>query len=294
MLRTPIARALLVLPLFALVSSVGAPAQDGVTRYVRYIRGDEAPRYGILEGETVHELEGDPFRAPRRTGRAVPVGDVRLLAPTEPSKVVAVGLNYRSHLGGRPAADYPGLFAKYPTSIVGPDHPIVMPPDASDLHYEGEMVIVIGREAKNVPVEEAADHVFGVTAGNDVSERDWQDADLQWLRAKASDTFGPVGPAVATGLDHGDLLLETRVNGEVRQSERTRDLIFDVETIVSYVSRYITLLPGDLIFTGTPGTTRALSPGDVVEVELEGVGVLRNPVVREGAKRAGVRGGSRR
>jgi 2-keto-4-pentenoate hydratase/2-oxohepta-3-ene-1,7-dioic acid hydratase in catechol pathway len=144
------------------------------------------------------------------------------------------------------------------------------------------MVVVIGREAKNVPVEEAGRYVFGVTAGNDVSERDWQSADLQWFRAKGSDTFGPLGPVLVAGLDHNDLLLQTRVNGELRQSARTSDLIFDVEEIVSYVSHYVTLYPGDIIFTGTPGTTQAMEPGDVVEVELEGVGVLRNTVAQGG------------
>ena len=123
---------------------------------------------------------------------------------------------------------------------------------------------------------------FGVTAGNDVSERAWQDSDLQWLRAKASDTFAPIGPAIVAGLDYDDLLVQTRVNGEVRQSERSSDLIFDIDTIVSYVSQYITLLPGDVIFTGTPGTTQAMQPGDVVEIEIEGVGVLRNTVVADG------------
>lgn len=131
-------------------------------------------------------------------------------------------------------------------------------------------------------MEEAGDYVFGVTAGNDISERDWQRDDLQWFRAKGSDTFGPVGPVLVRGLDHNDLLLETRVNGEIRQSERTRDLLFDVEEIVSYVSRYVTLFPGDIIFTGTPGSTQAMEPGDVVEVELEGVGILRNRVVGGG------------
>jgi 2-keto-4-pentenoate hydratase/2-oxohepta-3-ene-1,7-dioic acid hydratase in catechol pathway len=144
------------------------------------------------------------------------------------------------------------------------------------------MVIVMGRRAKDVGVEEAADFIFGVTAGNDISERDWQGDDLQWFRAKASDTFGPVGPMIVTGLDYDDLLLQTRVNGEVRQSERTRDLLFGVAEIVSYVSRYVTLLPGDIIFTGTPGSTRAMEPGDMVEVELEGVGILRNTVVEGG------------
>jgi 2-keto-4-pentenoate hydratase/2-oxohepta-3-ene-1,7-dioic acid hydratase in catechol pathway len=174
---------------------------------------------------------------------------------------------------------YPGLFAKYPTSIIGPGENIVRPPDSQNLHYEGEMVIVIGRTAKNVHWEEASRYIFGVTVGNDVSERDWQQADLQWFRAKASDTFGPVGPVIARGLDYNNLHLETRVNGEVRQSESTEDLLFNVEAIVSYVSRYVTLMPGDIIFTGTPGTTEAMEPGDIVEVELEGVGILSNRVV---------------
>lgn len=265
--------------LVAQVRAGTAEAQEDVTRYVRFAyEGREA--YGVLEGDAVHELAGTPFDGSPRTGVSVPVARVRLLAPCEPSKVIAVGLNYRSHLGDREPAAYPGLFAKYPTSIVGSGDSIVMPPDASNLHYEGEMVIVIGREARRVSPAEALEYVFGVTAGNDVSERDWQRDDLQWLRSKASDTFGPVGPVIARGLDYDDLLLETRVNGEVRQRERTRDLIFDVAAIVSYVSRYVTLLPGDLIFTGTPGTTRAMAPGDTVEVELQGVGVLRNVVVR--------------
>ena len=255
-----------------------ACAQTELTKYVRY-SVDGQVSYGVLEGEAIRELEGDLFDAPRETGRTVRLSEVRLLPPCLPSKVIAVGLNYQSHLGEREAAEYPGLFAKYPTSIIGHEAEIVMPTDAGNLHYEGELVIVIGREANNVSPDDAAEYVFGVTAGNDVSERDWQRSDLQWLRAKASDTFGPIGPAIVTGLNHNDLLVQTRVNGEVRQSERSSDLIFDVETIVSYVSRYVTLMPGDVIFTGTPGSTQAMQPGDVVEVEVEGVGVLRNTVV---------------
>jgi len=256
-------------------------AQEGPERFVRFELGGEVS-YGRLEGESVLPIQGDLFGEHQVLDRRIPLSSVRLLAPVNPSKVIAVGLNYQSHLGNREPAAYPGLFAKYPTSLVGPDDPIVRPVDSSNLHYEGEMVIVMGGRAEDVPVEEAAAYVFGVTAGNDVSERDWQGADLQWFRAKASDTFGPVGPVLVRGLDFNDLLLQTRVNGEVRQSERTRDLLFDVETIVSYVSRYVTLLPGDIIFPGTPGSTQALEPGDVVEVELEGVGVLRNPVVAGG------------
>lgn len=269
---------MLAATLFAMLSLVvvsGAPAQPGVTRYVRYEHAGRTS-YGILEGETVRELDGELFASPRPTGRTLRPAEVRLLPPVVPSKVIAVGLNYRSHLGERPIPESPGLFAKLPSSLVGHGDDIVIPPDSRDLHYEGELVIVIGREARNVSASEAPHYVFGVTAGNDVSERTWQRADLQWLRAKASDTFGPIGPAVVTGLNYNDLLVQTRVNGEVRQSERTRDLIFDVAALVSYISRYITLLPGDVIFTGTPGSTAALKPGDVVEIEVEGVGVLRN------------------
>jgi 2-keto-4-pentenoate hydratase/2-oxohepta-3-ene-1,7-dioic acid hydratase in catechol pathway len=254
--------------------------QEGITRYVRFEYGG-AVRHGILDGrQMVTSLEGDLYGEHSVGDLSLHISQVKLLAPVEPSNVIAVGLNYQSHLGERAPAEYPGLFAKFPTSIVGPDAHIVRPPDSRNLHYEAELVIVIGKKAKNVPVSEAADYIFGVTAGNDISERDWQGADLQWLRAKGSDTFGPVGPWVVTGLDYSDLLLESRVNGEVRQSGRTSDLIFDVETIVSYVSRYVTLSPGDIIFTGTPGSTRAMEPGDVVEIVLEGVGSLRNTVVQ--------------
>ncbi len=271
------ARGTMAVSLLAASSCLGA--QDTVRRYVRF-EHEGRVAYGILEEDRVRHLEGGLFSSAEPTTTVVPLSDVRLLAPVVPSKVIAVGLNYQSHLGDREPAAYPGLFAKYPTSVVGPGEDIVMPSDASNLHYEGELVLVIGREAKDVPESEALDYVFGVTAGNDVSERDWQRDDLQWLRAKASDTFAPIGPVIATGLDYDDLLVQTRVNGEVRQSERTLDLIFDVAAIVSYVSRYVTLHPGDVIFTGTPGSTQAMQPGDVVEVEVEGVGILRNTVAR--------------
>lgn len=268
----------LVAVVAVLLASLPSAAQT-VTRYVRFADGDRVA-YGLLEGETVAELEGGLFDDPKPTGRRLKLADVRLLAPVEPSKVIAVGLNYQTHLGQRSSATYPGLFAKLPTTIIGPGDAIVLPPDATNVHYEGEMVVVIGKRASHVSEADAMSYVFGVTCGNDVSERDWQKNDLQWFRAKGSDTFGPLGPLIARGLDYGDLLLQTRVNGEVKQSQRTKDLIFGVPAIVSYVSRYVTLLPGDVIYTGTPGSTSAMKPGDVVEVELEGVGVLRNPVRR--------------
>ena len=261
--------------ILALESEVEASQQ--VTKYVRYIHDGETS-YGILEGDTVHGLDGDLFSSPQRNGSSVALADVTLLAPVEPSKVIAVGLNYRSHIGRAPVPEYPGLFAKYPTSIVGPDAEIIIPPDAQSVHYEGELVVVIGQTAKSVSIEDAPQYIFGVSAGNDVSERAWQRDDLQWLRAKGADTFGPVGPAIVVGLDYNDLLVETRLNGETRQSESSSDLVFGVDHIVSYISQYVTLHPGDVIFTGTPGSTRAMQPGDVVEIEVQGVGVLRNTV----------------
>jgi 2-keto-4-pentenoate hydratase/2-oxohepta-3-ene-1,7-dioic acid hydratase in catechol pathway len=266
------------------VLAVGASAfaQD-VTRYVRY-EHDGATSYGVLEGETIHQLGGDVFGSHERTGATVALGDVTLLPPSEPKKVVAAGLNYRSHLGGATPAEYPGLFDKHATSLIGHEAEITYYEDATNLHFEGEMVLIIGKVTRNVSVEDAPDHIFAVAPGNDISERVWQSNDLQWFRAKGADTFGPVGPVMARGVDYNDLLLQTRVNGQVLQSQRTRDLLFDSAYLVSYASRYVTLEPGDMIFTGTPGATSAMQPGDVVEIELEHVGVLRNTIGAKGAR----------
>lgn len=262
-----------------LSGGLAVTAEAQVTRYVRYTAGGGAPAYGMVDGNTIRELSGDLFGSPRPTGRTVALSEAKLLAPVVPSKVIAVGLNYRSHLGTTPPAAYPGLFAKMPTSVVGPDAEIVIPAGATNVHYEGELVVVIGRRAKNISAADAAQYIFGVTAGNDVSERNWQQADLQWFRAKAADTFGPLGPVLVKGLNYNDLLLRTKLNGQVVQEQRTKDLLFDVHTIVSYISQFMTLEPGDVIYTGTPGSTRAMKNGDTVEVEIEGVGVLRNKVV---------------
>lgn len=250
---------------------------DKTTRYVRY-EADGQTAYGILDDAVVHRLDRDYLSggSPEGTTHALP--DVRLLAPVLPGKIVAVGLNYASHLGTRDRPSEPGLFAMFPSSVVGPGDDIVLPPDAESVHYEGEMVLVIGKRASRIAADAAAEHVFGVTAGNDVSARHWQRDDLQWLRAKGSDTFAPLGPVVATGLDYSDLQLQTRLNGEVVQDARTSDLIFGVPQILEYITRYVTLEPGDLVFTGTPGTTSRINDGDVVEVEIEGVGLLRNGV----------------
>lgn len=259
-------------------------ASGDVVRYVRYSDGD-AVSYGIHEGDTIEQLSAAPWSGGTPTGESVPAAAVTLLAPAEPSKVIAVGYNYISHREEmtheepRPIPEHPPLFLKLPTSIIGPGNDIVYPPDANDLHFEGELVILIGQTASKVAVDDAGDYIFGVTAGNDVSERAWQAGDLQWLRAKASDTFGPLGPAIVSGLDYLDLRVTTRLNGEIMQDQSSIDQIHNVHAILSFVSQYVTLYPGDIIYTGTPGATAAMQPGDIVEIEVEGVGVLRNRVV---------------
>jgi 2-keto-4-pentenoate hydratase/2-oxohepta-3-ene-1,7-dioic acid hydratase in catechol pathway len=249
-------------------------------KYVRY-RSDSTTSYGILEGDTVREISGGLFGSRTPTGAARQLSDVKLLAPVEPGKILAVGLNYKSHLGGRPQPAHPEMFYKPVTALQDPGEPIVIPREATDVHYEGELVVVIGKRVRNASPEEARDAIFGVTCGNDVSERNWQHGqgkDLQWWRAKGCDTFAPLGPAVVTDVDYGNLMLETRLNGESVQKQTTADLIFDCPAIVSRISGWVTLLPGDIIYTGTPGSTKKLNPGDVVEVEIEGSGDLRNPV----------------
>jgi 2-keto-4-pentenoate hydratase/2-oxohepta-3-ene-1,7-dioic acid hydratase in catechol pathway len=249
------------------------------TKYVRYeLQGKTA--YGVVDGETVRELSAAPWIDGKPTGKTAKLASVKLLAPAEPTKVVCAGLNYKSHIGQQQVAKYVGLFSKPPSAIVANEADIIYPADASNLHFEGELVVVIGKTASKVKREDALNYIFGVTIGNDVSERAWQREDLQWYRAKGADTFGPLGPWVITGLNYQDLLLETRVNGKTLQSQRTKDLIFDIPYLVSYISQYVTLQPGDVIYTGTPGTTSAMKPGDVVEIEIENIGVLRNKVVK--------------
>jgi len=251
-----------------------------VTRYIRFRTGSGSS-YGIVEGDTVREIRGGLF-GPTETVGTRPLAGLQLLAPCRPGKIMAVGLNYRSHLRNRPQPPHPEMFYKPATALQDPEGPIVIPRDATEVHYEGELVVVIGRQVKNAGPDEARDAIFGVTCGNDVSERNWQHGakpDLQWWRAKGCDTFAPLGPAIVTGCDYGHLQLQTRLNGEVVQQQTTADLIFDCPAIVSWVSGWVTLMPGDIIYTGTPGSTRKMQPGDVVEVEIEKIGVLRNPVV---------------
>lgn len=241
--------------------------------------------HGEVAGDRVLALDGSPFGTPTPTGTEYPLATLDILCPVEPPKILCVGRNYKSHLGDRAEPGVPAIFYKPGTSLQHPGGPIVIPPDARDLHYEGELVIVIGRGGKNIPEDEALDHVFGYTCGNDVSERNWQhgslggNKDVQWWRAKGSDTFAPLGPWITTEVDYATARLECRVNGEVKQSQLISDMIFPPARLVSFISRYVTLQQGDVIYTGTPGTTEAMRAGDRVTVSIDGIGTLENPVV---------------
>jgi 2-keto-4-pentenoate hydratase/2-oxohepta-3-ene-1,7-dioic acid hydratase in catechol pathway len=252
-------------------------SHPGVRHFVRFQRQSRTA-YGIVEGDRVHSFKGSLFDEPRVAGRTYSLDQVNLLAPCQPTKILGVGLNYASHLAARPRPKNPEMFFVPTSAVLDPGGSIVIPQGTGQCEYEGELVVVIGQKASKVPVEHAGAYVFGVTCGNDVSARDWQKNDLQWWRAKGCDTFAPFGPAIAEGLPYHDLLLTTRLNGEVKQQQRTSDLIFSVDQIVSFVSQHVTLLPGDLVYTGTPGATSPMKPGDVVEVEIEGIGILRNQV----------------
>jgi 2-keto-4-pentenoate hydratase/2-oxohepta-3-ene-1,7-dioic acid hydratase in catechol pathway len=265
-----------------LVGSLAASAAPAAaTRFVRFdYRGQIA--HAVQEGDQLQVIEGDLFGAYKVTATKRRLSEVKLLFPVAPPKALAVGLNYKSHLGNRQPPSQPEIFYKPITCLQNPGDPIRIPPGAKNVHYEGEIVVVIGKKLSRASRQQAIDGIFGVTCGNDVSERDWQNGekkDLQWWRAKGADTFGPMGPAIVRGLDYGKLMLETRLNGKSVQKQSTSDLLFDCPAIVSFVSQFVTLTPGDVIFTGTPGATSKMSPGDIVEVEIEGIGVLRNPVM---------------
>jgi 2-keto-4-pentenoate hydratase/2-oxohepta-3-ene-1,7-dioic acid hydratase in catechol pathway len=265
----------------SLASNAAAQAAGSVNRYVRFRSGNATASWGRVTDATISVLSAAPWANPKETGKKVPLAKAKLLAPVQASKLLAVGLNYKSHIGNRPVPTQPEIFYKPITCLQDPGEPIIIPSGALNVHYEGEIVFVLGKGGRNLNRQQATDAIFGVTCGNDVSERDWQNGpqkDLQWWRAKGSDTFGPAGPMLVQGLNYSNLLLQTRLNGEVVQKQNTSDLLFDGPAIVSYLSQYITLAPGYVIYSGTPGSTKKMKPGDVVEVELENVGILTNPI----------------
>ena len=268
-----------------------APTVDTQTvqRYVRYQQGTAAS-WGELVGETIHQLSAAPYLdGSKRTGQTAQMNAVKLLAPAEPKLVLMTALNFLSHLGGAQPADYPGLFIVPPHSVTGPGDPMWVFPGSTALNYEAEAVIMIGRRAQNVPLSEARNYIFGVTAGNDGSERTWQTSPAQnegqWAKGKGADSFSPVGPVLVRGINPNNVTIIGRMNGVERQKENTSDMIFNFDYMVSYASHFFTLEPGDLIWSGTPGTTQAMKPGDVYEVEVQGVTTLRTPIAAAPATR---------
>lgn len=251
-------------------------------RIVRFNLGRDT-RYGILDGDEITPLEGDgPFgqRRPAASSHHR-LADVRLLAPAEPSKIVSVGRNYPEHAAelGNHVPEEPLVFLKPGTSVIGPDDGIVHPPYCSELHHEGELAVIIGRRCRNLVPDEVAAAVFGYTCANDVTARDLQKRDGQWWRAKGSDTFCPLGPWVETALDLAAAVVTTIVNGEVRQVGSTQEMVHGIADLVTYISSAMTLLPGDVILTGTPAGVDRLRPGDRVTVSVTGIGALNNRVV---------------
>ena len=267
----------IVVELAVLVFVTGTASAQ--TQYVRYSQNGGDISWGVLDGSTVHQLSDAPYLDGTRTGQSAQRSSVKLEAPVEPTLVFMTAFNFRSHITGEPA-EYPGLFLVPANSIVGPEDPIIRPAESTNLHYEAEMVVVVGKHAENVSLADAPDYIFGVTAGNDVSERQWQGGDVQWVRAKGSRGFNAVGPVLVQGLDITDLEIVGRFNGEERQRGNSSDLIFNMAYMISYISKYFTLEPGDLIWSGTMGSTQAMEPGDVYEIEISGVGVLSNTVVQ--------------
>ena len=249
-------------------------------RLIRYTYHDSPPQYGWLKDDLVGSLEGDPFGDYRRTEAAVPLERVRLLPPVHPSKIVCIGRNYPAHAAehGAEVPTQPLIFLKPPSALTGPGGEIRLPPQSERVEHEAELVVVIGSPAFRAPTERAMDHVFGYTLGNDVTARDLQRSDDQWTRAKGFDTFCPLGPWIETDFDPADAILTCHVNGELKQMGSTRDMVFNIPQLITYISSVMTLLPGDLIMTGTPSGVSPLSAGDVVEVAIDGLGRLANPV----------------
>ncbi len=248
-------------------------------------------KYGILVQDTIQGLGEDPFSSFAAgkefgyDGNKYSLKSVKLLAPCLPSKVLCLGLNYRPHIEEtrEKIPTSPIIFIKPSTAVVGPDEPIILPRHWKRVDYEGELGVVIGKEARFISKDKAKDHILGYTCVNDVTERQMQKDDGQWTRAKGFDTFAPIGPWIETEAAADNLKLETWVNNESRQSDRTSSLIFDIPTLINFISEVMTLLPGDIISTGTPAGIGPLKPGDVVEIKIEKIGTLRNPVLAPGS-----------
>ena len=236
--------------------------------------------FGLVEGENLKVLVGDPYSGIELSGESLPLSGVELLAPTVPSKLICIGMNYSAHAAeiSQDVPDEPLMFFKPSSSIIASGQPIVIPKQSDQIELECELAIVVGKQAKDVPMEQVDEYILGFTIGNDVTARDIQFSDLQWARSKGFDTFGPLGPWIDTEFDPHGAKMESRINGVVRQQANIKDMNFNVAEIFSYVSQNVTLYPGDIILTGSPAGLARIQKGDVVECEIKGLGVLSNPV----------------
>ncbi len=246
---------------------------------IRAQYGQEA-FYAVLEGETAYPLRGLPYETLEKDGRALPLAKLRLLAPVQPSKVVAVGLNYLDHIKemNDPMPDEPVIFLKPPSAVIGPEDAIVRPKRSSRVDYEAEIAAVIGKRCKGLNYDQAKEAIFGFTCCNDVTARDLQPIDGQWTRAKGFDTFAPIGPVINTQLDPANLTIRSILNGRVCQDGNTNMMMRDPYYLVAFASSVMTLEPGDVVTLGTPEGVGPMQAGDIIEIEIQGIGVLRNSV----------------
>ncbi len=249
-------------------------------RFVRYQRGMEGVRFGWLIDDKIGPIEGSIFAEYRRLEPEIPLERVRLLSPAIPGKIIAVGGNYPEHARVDQAAapDVPLIFLKPPSAVIGPGDPIILPPQSQQVEHEAELAVWIGHKSRWLSARNAMQAVLGYSAANDVTARDLQQLDGQWTRGKGFDTFCPLGPWIETELDPSDALITCRVDGELRQMSSTREMVFSVSQLLVYISSVMTLEPGDVILTGTPAGVGRIQEGSVIEVDIEGIGVLRNPV----------------
>ncbi len=252
-------------------------------RFVRYQYKDDEVKQGWLHEMMVGPVEGSIFGEFQRQEASLPLERVRLFAPLVPGKIICVGRNYTAHARERNAEvpEVPMIFLKPQSAVIGHEQPILLPPQSQRVEHEAELVAVIGKPGRWISADNALDYVLGYMVGNDVTARDLQNRDGQWTRAKGFDTFCPIGPWIETVLDSSDVMITCHVNGEMRQMGSTRDMVFNIKQLLSFVSSIMTLSPGDLLFTGTPSGVGPLLPGDRVEVHIEGIGTLSNPIEAE-------------
>ncbi len=253
-------------------------------KFLQFSLSGETPRMGWLYQDRVGVVEGSLFGEFRRMEAMFPLERVHLMAPLRPGKIIAVGRNYAEHARERGAEvpEVPLIFLKPPSSVIGPGEPILLPPQSQRVDYEAELAVVIGKKGRWIAPEQAMEFVFGYTCANDVTARDLQQKDGQWTRAKGFDTFCPLGPWIETELDPSDVLIQCKVNGEIRQVGSTKEMVFSIPQLIAYISSVMTLDPGDVILTGTPAGIGPLNAGDLVEIDIEGIGILSNPVRNSG------------